>query len=164
MTKKAFECFELGRIAYENEDFYHTVRWMSEALVQYELENYSSEVKLVDILDYFAFATARQGNLKHALELTQKIIEIQPKHTRAQSNIDFYKRTLKEETKKLRGDLSSEISSATTVRNPNTFQNLRAPNALGKERDTYEFLCREDIQVFIHFGSRQIKCFFYLMY
>ena len=123
---------------------------MSEALVQHAQENNSSQVKLVDILDYLAFATARQGNLKHALELTQQIIDIQPEHARAQSNIDFYKRTLKEETKKLRGDLSSEISSA-TIRNPNTFQNLRAPNALGKERDSYEFLCREDIQVCIRF-------------
>jgi prolyl 4-hydroxylase len=60
----AFECFELGRVAYEEDDSYHTVIWMSEALTQFQIETNSSnhsQVKEFDILDYLAFATAQQG-------------------------------------------------------------------------------------------------------
>jgi hypothetical protein len=55
----AFECFELGRIAYETEDFYHTIRWMNEALRQYELEGASSTASKLDILDYLSYANAQ---------------------------------------------------------------------------------------------------------
>jgi hypothetical protein len=53
-----FECFELGRISYEQKDYYHTIRWMTESL---ELLN-KSESKEVDrfkILDYLSFSTAQ---------------------------------------------------------------------------------------------------------
>ena len=56
----AFECFEFGRVAYDNKDYYHTVIWMSEA---YELyinnEGVNSESELSNVLDYLAFATAQ---------------------------------------------------------------------------------------------------------
>lgn len=49
----------MGRIAYENEDYYHTIRWMSEALEQAELEGDQSGVEIVTILDYLSFSTAK---------------------------------------------------------------------------------------------------------
>jgi prolyl 4-hydroxylase len=52
----AFECFELGRIAYNDKDYYHSIIWMSEALEQSEAE----EIKSVDkfqVLDYLSFST-----------------------------------------------------------------------------------------------------------
>lgn len=54
----AYECFELGRIAYENEDFYHAIRWMNESLEQLKNEALNPTVERVDVLDYFSFANA----------------------------------------------------------------------------------------------------------
>ena len=52
----AFECFELGRIAYNNKDYYHTIIWMSEAFEQLEAEEIKSVDKFI-ILDYLSFST-----------------------------------------------------------------------------------------------------------
>lgn len=49
----------MGRIAYDQEDFYHTVIWMVEALEQAELEGDKSTVDIATVLDYLAYATAK---------------------------------------------------------------------------------------------------------
>jgi len=59
---KAFECFELGRIAYHENDFYHTVIWMTEALELLKLEKDASLKK--DILDYLAISTYKVNSGK----------------------------------------------------------------------------------------------------
>lgn len=58
----AFECFELGRVSYENQDFYHATRWMNESLVQLELEGDKPSISKVQVLDYYAFTTAKVNN------------------------------------------------------------------------------------------------------
>ncbi len=57
------ECFELGRIAYEKKDYYHTVHWMSEAIELADNGSRNSTVDKFTILDYLAFSTA-QVNFK----------------------------------------------------------------------------------------------------
>ena len=47
----AWDCFELGRLAYNEEDYYHTINWMEEALTQLD-----DEVTKEDIFDYLAFS------------------------------------------------------------------------------------------------------------
>ncbi len=54
----AFECFELGRIAYNNKDYYHTVIWMTEALMQIEIDD-DEKVQKFEILDYLSYSTAQ---------------------------------------------------------------------------------------------------------
>ena len=53
------ECFDLGRIAYTNEDYYHTLMWMQEALDHLNREGNNTSVKKVDILDHLAYATSQ---------------------------------------------------------------------------------------------------------
>ena len=53
----------MGRIAYDHEDFYHTVIWMSEALEQAELEGDNRTVEIVTVLDYLAYATAKVSKI-----------------------------------------------------------------------------------------------------
>ena len=66
----------MGRIAYDREDYYHTIRWMSEALEQAELEGENSGVDVATILDYLSYTTAEQGNILHAYELTKRLVSI----------------------------------------------------------------------------------------
>lgn len=52
----AWDCFELGRLAYNEEDFYHTVMWMEEALIRLRKGGDNQAVNLGSVLDYLAFA------------------------------------------------------------------------------------------------------------
>ena len=56
-----FECFEFGRIAYEENDFYHSVRWMTEALELSDKEEDSETARTqrASILDYLSYVTAK---------------------------------------------------------------------------------------------------------
>lgn len=75
----AFECFEMGRVAYENSDYYHCIIWMMEAIevLQEEVKGTgTATVELVEILDYLAFSTAQKGNIQHAIELTEQMLKI----------------------------------------------------------------------------------------
>ena len=66
---------------------------MNEALKQYKIDGDQSPVKYVEIVDYLAFATGYQGNLKDAIELNKMILKLQPDHPRAEKNIFHYKKT-----------------------------------------------------------------------
>ncbi len=47
----------MGRVAYRNEDFYHTLMWMQEALDHLDEEINDTSIKKIDILDYLSYAT-----------------------------------------------------------------------------------------------------------
>ena len=51
----ADDCFTLGRQAYNEGNFYHTVNWMQEALDRWDYE-VNKTVERADILDYLAYA------------------------------------------------------------------------------------------------------------
>ena len=55
------ECFDLGRIAYTNQDYYHTLMWMQEALDHINKEPNNTSVNKIDILDHLAYATSQVG-------------------------------------------------------------------------------------------------------
>lgn len=66
---------------------------------------------------------------------------IEPDHERAQYNIDYFQKELKDYKRKLQGD----IDDPTVLEdNPFVFKNYRPENVLGEERDVYEALCRGD--------------------
>ncbi len=85
----AMECFELGRVAFTNKDFSHTVRWMSEALDQAEKDmredSYDEDDEivprsrkqvLIDIIRLFSKATAKVCDLKSCLILNDSITNV----------------------------------------------------------------------------------------
>lgn len=56
----AHDCFELGRISYNDRDYYHTLMWMQEALNRMKHEDPPTAVE-ADILEYLGFALYQQG-------------------------------------------------------------------------------------------------------
>jgi len=58
------DCIDLGRLAYDKGDFYHTVMWMEHALQQLEREKqnisegFYNQTQAI-ILDHLAFSTFR---------------------------------------------------------------------------------------------------------
>lgn len=100
------DCFELGRQSYLSGDYYHTMLWMNEALSRHE-RGPNPTVELFDILEYLAFSTYKQGNVKKALQLTNRLLDIIPDHKRALGNKIFYEKALDEERRGTRGELGS---------------------------------------------------------
>ena len=58
----ADDCFQLGKVAYNNEDFYHAIKWFTEALRvdQLEVDNKTSVRHVVlDYLSYSVYMVSR---------------------------------------------------------------------------------------------------------
>lgn len=56
----ANDCFQLGRIAHDHNDYYHALLWMQEALDRVEHEHPPTASKPY-IIDYLSFALYQQG-------------------------------------------------------------------------------------------------------
>lgn len=51
----ADDCFQLGKVAYNNEDFYHAIKWFDQALQLDDIETYKTTSRAA-LLDYFSFS------------------------------------------------------------------------------------------------------------
>ncbi|VDP19684.1 unnamed protein product [Onchocerca flexuosa] len=67
----AGDCFEIGRVANDQYDYYHAIIRMQEAREHVEKEVVPT-ANLEDILEYLVFSMFKQDNLKQALLLTYK--------------------------------------------------------------------------------------------
>uniref|UniRef100_T1IP32 procollagen-proline 4-dioxygenase n=1 Tax=Strigamia maritima TaxID=126957 RepID=T1IP32_STRMM len=128
------DCFELGRQAYNNGDHYHTVLWMQESLERFENES-AKTVDETDILEYLAYSTFMQGNVRHALKLTNDLLQIAPYHPRAAGNRVFYEDAITKDEEKKRGDDGLSAIDRGYVEK----SDLENENS---ERYFYERLCR----------------------
>lgn len=70
------DCFDLGRVAYSEADYYHTELWMVQALRQLDEGETSTKVDSVNILDYLSFSVYQQGALKRALDYTKRLLQL----------------------------------------------------------------------------------------
>lgn len=70
------DCYDLGKVAYLEADYYHTELWMAQALKQLEQEETAGTVDAVTILDYLSYSVYQQGELERALEFTKRLLEL----------------------------------------------------------------------------------------
>ncbi|CAB3401441.1 unnamed protein product [Caenorhabditis bovis] len=134
-TFSARDCFEIAKAAYNEHDFYHTVMWMQEAQRRLGQED-EPTADLDDILEYLAFALYKQGNLKHALKLTEELFKRNPNHPRAKGNVKWYEDLLEQEGVR-RSDMRKNLPPIV---------NRRPDSVLGnEERTMYEALCRNEV-------------------
>ncbi|CAH0556530.1 unnamed protein product [Brassicogethes aeneus] len=131
----AADCFELGRQSYNNGDYYHTQLWMREADERLAKEK-NNTVDKSEILEYLAFSTYKQGNVPLALDLTMKLLEILPTHSRALGNKVYYEEELlKSLNYKRKGDdESDEVPDDKLLVVPDTYA-----------QEHYEQLCRGEV-------------------
>jgi prolyl 4-hydroxylase len=92
----AGDCFELGRLAYVESDFYHTILWMNETLRRLEADPDSTNVNRAYVLDYLAYATYMQDNVREALRLSEELLKLDPANERVESNVAHYKQIITE--------------------------------------------------------------------
>ncbi|PIO58076.1 tetratricopeptide repeat protein, partial [Teladorsagia circumcincta] len=133
----AGDCFEVGKAAYHDGDYYHTIMWMEEAKRRLEKED-EPTAALSEILEYLSFSLYKQGNLKHALKFVEELYKIEPTHPRAKGNIKWYEDLLAEEG----------VRKADMRRALGPIRNERPISVLGnEERTIYEALCRNEVPV-----------------
>ncbi|XP_038125634.1 prolyl 4-hydroxylase subunit alpha-1-like [Cyprinodon tularosa] len=93
------DCFDLGRVAYAEVDYYHTELWMAQALKQLDRGERSGTVDAVAILDYLSYSVYQQGELERALDFTKRLLELDPSHQRANGNLKYFEYQLSKQRK-----------------------------------------------------------------
>ena len=152
MSLTANDCFELGRQAYVNQDYYHTVLWMQEALDRLDKERGVTDTDRVTILEYLAFATYKRGNVRQALKLTHQLLQLSPDHTRAYGNLEYYEKELTQiNSNRKKGD-DGDVPKDEAVVESTVW------SAEETERQTYEALCRGEKRLSDRIES-QLVCF-----
>ncbi|XP_075974422.1 prolyl 4-hydroxylase subunit alpha-1-like isoform X2 [Anticarsia gemmatalis] len=139
----AGDCYELGRVLYKESDYVNARAWMVEALRKYKEENVQYSFSEADILEYISFSYYLLGDTRNALEWTNKLLEVEPKHTRAKGNVPHYQKSIAEEEARLRKETGAEKQEET-----------KELTGYAKERKTYEALCRGDMDVPVEISSR----------
>ncbi|XP_037997322.1 prolyl 4-hydroxylase subunit alpha-1 isoform X3 [Motacilla alba alba] len=129
----AEDCFELGKIAYTEADYYHTELWMEQALKQLDEGEVSSADK-VYILDYLSYAVYQQGDLAKAMALTRRLLELDPEHQRANGNMKYFEYIMAKEKEANKSSTGSEEQQEKETE-------VKKKDYL-PERRKYEMLCR----------------------
>ncbi|KAF7653277.1 hypothetical protein LDENG_00085230 [Lucifuga dentata] len=124
------DCFLVGKVAYEQEDYYHSVLWLEESVRLFRAAgggwSPEDEGSLEDALDHLAFSHFKTGNVSYALSLSQELLQHDPMNGRVLQNVEKYEKLL--------------VQSSSTS---NRRVGLRRPiSTYLRTRDTYERLCQ----------------------
>ncbi|KAL6474844.1 hypothetical protein MHYP_G00158840 [Metynnis hypsauchen] len=129
------DCFELGKIAYSEADYYHTELWMTQALRQLD-EGEESSTDTVTVLDYLSYSIYQQGELERALEYTKRLLSLDPDHQRANGNLRYFEYQLAKQRKAEREQKVTEEKKEREKRETDKKKNFLP------EKWKYEQLCR----------------------
>ncbi|XP_073683792.1 prolyl 4-hydroxylase subunit alpha-1a isoform X1 [Garra rufa] len=133
-TLTAEDCYELGKIAYTDADYYHTELWMTQALKQLD-EGEESSVDIVTVLDYLSYSVYQQGELERALEQTKRLLSVDSQHQRALGNLKYFDYQLAKQKK-------AENEQSAKEENKKEQEKTAGKGDYLPERRKYEQLCR----------------------
>ncbi|XP_072293057.1 prolyl 4-hydroxylase subunit alpha-1b isoform X1 [Eucyclogobius newberryi] len=138
----AEDCFELGKVAYTDIDYYHTELWMVQALKQLE-DGEESTLDKVSVLDYLSYAIYQQGEMERALEYTKQLLALDPEHKRANGNLKYFEFQLEKQRKAAEEEgTKEELETEKVEVKKKTKRSAKAEFKLIPERKKYEMLCR----------------------
>ncbi|XP_062908994.1 prolyl 4-hydroxylase subunit alpha-3 isoform X1 [Mobula hypostoma] len=142
----ADDCFQIGKVAYDSEDYYHSVIWLEEAVNLFRQSigvwNTEDEGSLEDALDYLAFSHYMMGNVGHAVKLSKELIQLDANNRRVAKNILKYQKML--------GTSADAQPKEFVLRRPNTTYLLT--------RDIYESLCQKLGSQPKHYQDSNLYC------
>ncbi|XP_056432334.1 prolyl 4-hydroxylase subunit alpha-1-like [Gadus chalcogrammus] len=138
------DCYDLGKVAYSEADYFHTELWMSQALQQLEggEEPASAAADAVTILDYLSYSIYQQGELERALEYTRQLLQLDSTHQRANGNLKYFEYQLDKQKKVEEDEKKEEDDEEGTVREEEKTKGERGTADYLPERRKYEQLCR----------------------
>ncbi|XP_060943079.1 prolyl 4-hydroxylase subunit alpha-1b isoform X3 [Limanda limanda] len=135
------DCYELGKIAYSDVDYYHTELWMAQALRQLD-EGEESTLDSVTVLDYLSYSIYQQGDIERALVLTMRLLELDPEHQRANGNRKYFEFQLEKQKKAEESESIVKKERGTRETGEKKKPRKNITNQLLPERKKYEMLCR----------------------
>ncbi|XP_017710005.1 PREDICTED: prolyl 4-hydroxylase subunit alpha-1 [Rhinopithecus bieti] len=147
----AEDCFELGKVAYTEADYYHTELWMEQALRQLD-EGEISTIDKVSVLDYLSYAVYQQGDLDKALLLTKKLLELDPEHQRANGNLKYFEYIMAKEKDVNKSASDDQSDQKTTPKKKGVAVDYLP------ERQKYEMLCRGEGIKMVKWKSQLCVC------
>ncbi|XP_039600216.1 prolyl 4-hydroxylase subunit alpha-3 [Polypterus senegalus] len=144
----ADDCYHVGKVAYEMEDYYHAILWLEEAAQLFREApgtwNTEDEGSLESVLDYLAFSYFKMGDISKAINLSQELLAHDPSNKRVSRNIKKYQRLL----------------ASSTATSPNVI--LQRPNSTYLQtRTKYEWLCQTLGSQPTHYKDPRLYCDFY---
>ncbi|XP_036975603.1 prolyl 4-hydroxylase subunit alpha-2 isoform X4 [Acanthopagrus latus] len=133
------DCYDMGKTAYNEADYYHAVLWMQQALKQLDAGE-EAVVSKADILDYLSYSVYQMGDLPRAIELTRRLVAIDSSHQRAGGNLRYFEKLLFKQL--------NEMNQAYEPPSEEPIQlgTYSRPKDHLPERETYEALCRGEGQ------------------
>lgn len=134
------DCFELGKIAYTDSDYYHTELWMAQALRQLD-QGEESSIDAVTLLDYLSYSVYQQGELEKALELTKRLLSLDPEHKRANGNLKYFQFQMEKKEQAAAEAALKEEKKPEKREKRGAAKKKRFREPL-PERKMYEMLCR----------------------
>ncbi|XP_013880673.1 prolyl 4-hydroxylase subunit alpha-3 [Austrofundulus limnaeus] len=122
------DCFMVGKVAYEQQDYYHSVQWLEESvrLLRGAGGQWSPEDEgtLEHVLDHLAFSYFKTGNVSFALSLSHELLHHNPMNERVLKNVEKYEKLL-------------------VAASPPRADGLKRPASTHlRTRETYERLCQ----------------------
>uniref|UniRef100_A0A3P8W287 procollagen-proline 4-dioxygenase n=1 Tax=Cynoglossus semilaevis TaxID=244447 RepID=A0A3P8W287_CYNSE len=138
------DCFDMGKTAYNEADYYHAVLWMQQSLKQLDAGE-DSVVSKADILDYLSYSVYQMGDLPRAIELTRRLVAVDSSHDRAGGNLRYYERLLSKQL------TEQNQSYQPASEEPIQLGTYSRPQDHLPEREIYEALCRGE-------GVQLVRC------
>nr|CAD2192638.1 unnamed protein product [Meloidogyne enterolobii] len=135
----AKDCYEIGLAAYNDKDYYHSILWMEEANERYYFQKEFTQNK-TDILNILSISLYKQGNLKRALIINDKLIELDPLYPNATNNSKLIEQELLDNGV-AKEDFRINIPPLNITRTNN------ASNLFPAYRKAYEELCRGEKEI-----------------
>ncbi|XP_024122315.1 prolyl 4-hydroxylase subunit alpha-2 isoform X1 [Oryzias melastigma] len=129
------DCFDMGKTAYNDADYYHAVLWFQQALKQLD-DGEEAVVSKADILDYLSYSVYQMGDLPRAIELTRRLVAIDPNHQRAGGNLRYFEQLLMKQLRESNQDYQPPSEE------PIQLGTYNRPKDHLPEREAYEALCR----------------------
>uniref|UniRef100_A0AAR2ISY7 Prolyl 4-hydroxylase subunit alpha-3 n=1 Tax=Pygocentrus nattereri TaxID=42514 RepID=A0AAR2ISY7_PYGNA len=119
------DCFLVGKVAYDVEDYYHSVQWLEEAVRLFRGMSWSPEHEgtLEDALDHLAFSHFKAGNISSALSLSLELLRRDPSNKRVLQNVEKYEKLLVARPSLSSGSVLKRPSS-TYLRTRNAYERL----------------------------------------
>ncbi|XP_051521947.1 prolyl 4-hydroxylase subunit alpha-3 [Myxocyprinus asiaticus] len=125
-TLSGDDCFLIGKVAYDLEDYYHSTQWFEEAVQQLRGTKWSPENEgtLEDALDHLAFSHFKTGNISSALSLSQELLLHDPMNRRILLNVNKYEKLLVESPLVTSQSLSFKRPNTTYLRTRTAYEKL----------------------------------------
>ncbi|XP_035658563.1 prolyl 4-hydroxylase subunit alpha-1-like [Branchiostoma floridae] len=147
------DCFEVGLLAYNDQDYYHVALWMEESLARFQPDPTSEHTKDA-ILDHLAYASYRLNNIERAYQATKELLRVNPEHSNAVNHMKFLTKEM-EKSRNLVAPQEDEVEDVGFTERGEYKRDLAKDYDPGSR--VYELLCQVDQPEIFNITPSRVK-------